>query len=681
MKYNSLLPTGSGGEFRLLFASTIETLGNAMMKSITRDCWMIFAMVAAFSAAPSAFANRACCMPDRSCVMILHQDDCLPFGGEIQPSGVVCEDGPCGECGDGSRDSNEECDDGNTDDGDGCQRNCKLPVCGDGITDPGEDCDDGNCCDHDGCTTTCETAPACGDGHLDNGEQCDDGNTDDGDGCSSNCTSEAVCAIEIEKKCMVLVSQGAACDGKAIKVKFEYTGESCDSTTNDQEGKVKCSGDPNGAQPISINVTKDADKVSVSPNSGILIGDIVTFTATGNELKADLKFDILGGGGIEQSIKIHTSCSKPLGVGDQFGSMQLVQLTSTNGGTVGLPQPQDPSGACEVTGSNVNCDTNHKPKTLTWIFSGGGCAASSHDQPADKAHCEGAVDVTSPVVVTPDKSAPLMVNPGQAFTTSAKGSKKIYLTNAGGSEFNEIHTSCSQPLAVGNVFGSLTLAGMDGSGLGEDVVFIYTISNTGDEDVINLELVDDLHGAITLTSTSLAAGESMIVSATLHISETETNVATVTGDAGGQDCVASDELAVTVVQPPEPPSAPFDCDKPIDELTLIWDGSEPVRIIAYKGNLDAEVLVEIDNITPGDEVTVTGYAGSPNDVFLEVFAAGTENKLGESKFHLSCSDEEMNGAEDCGKRQGDGKNNEADKLNDWLLEGVIDNTATLDCTP
>ena len=52
-------------------------------------------------------------------------------------------------------------------------------------------------------------------------------------------------------------------------------------------------------------------------------GDLVTFEATGDRLKSNLVFDIRQGSSTVQDLKIHTSCSKPLNVGDQFGSMIL----------------------------------------------------------------------------------------------------------------------------------------------------------------------------------------------------------------------------------------------------------------------------------------------------------------------------------------------------------------------
>ncbi|NND75005.1 MAG: hypothetical protein HKN44_08365, partial [Ilumatobacter sp.] len=82
---------------------------------------------------------------------------------------------------------------------------------------------------------------------------------------------------------------------------------------------------------------------------------------------------------------------------------------------------------------------------------------------------------------------------------------------------------------------------------------------------------------------------------------------------------------------------PFMCDGKIVEMTMIWDGSEPVRVKAYDGRIGGPLLADIDNIAIGQEITIGPYTG-PNDVFYEIFEAGTSTPLGMSKFHRSCSD-------------------------------------------
>ena len=115
--------------------------------------------------------------------------------------------------------------------------------------------------------------------------------------------------------------------GKPLALVFQYSGSSCASTTNYQNGRFECLGDPAGAQPINIQMTKDATKVDVIPgDESVQLGDSVSFISTGTRLKSETKFDITQGGLVLQSLNIHSSCSKPLNVGDVFGSMTLTNI-------------------------------------------------------------------------------------------------------------------------------------------------------------------------------------------------------------------------------------------------------------------------------------------------------------------------------------------------------------------
>lgn len=122
------------------------------------------------------------------------------------------------ECGNGTREGEEQCDDGE-DNGDtrNCTSMCRHNKCGDGLPGPGQPCDDGNDVDDDACSNACvpetcgnmmhdegeecdPTAPSgdvlctpvcqintCHDGHHLGDEKCDDGNTDDDDACVDEC--------------------------------------------------------------------------------------------------------------------------------------------------------------------------------------------------------------------------------------------------------------------------------------------------------------------------------------------------------------------------------------------------------------------------------------------------------------------------------------------------------------
>ena len=111
-------------------------------------------------------------------------------------------------------------------------------------------------------------------------------------------------------------------DKELISLVFRYVGGDCSGTTNTQNGAFSCTGDP-GTAPVSI--TEPAKATVPSPTSGIGVGDLITFTGPKGKLKSEIMFKVVGSG--TQSLAIHTSCSKPLAVGDQFGSLVLVGMT------------------------------------------------------------------------------------------------------------------------------------------------------------------------------------------------------------------------------------------------------------------------------------------------------------------------------------------------------------------
>jgi hypothetical protein len=254
-------------------------------------------------------------------------------------------------------------------------------------------------------------------------------------------------------------------------------------------------------------------------------------------------------------------------------------------------------------------------------------------------------------------------------------------------ENDKIHISCSQPIKPGDDFGSLQVVSFtskDGGPVatgGVNVDYTYKVTNTGATTIENVMVTDSELGAIG-TIPSLAPGGMATLMKSTTVEDTVTNTATASANVqGAQTATCEDKAQATVMKKPPPP-IPFVCsdNKPLNGLTMIWDGSVDIRIKAWKGAVNSTLLADIDNIMPGDEVTVTNYAGAPNDVIWEIFAAGTSTKLGQSTFHLSCSDADMNGPEDCGKDQGNGKGLPG-FINTWILEEIEGSKTTLDCTP
>ena len=115
---------------------------------------------------------------------------------------------------------------------------------------------------------------------------------------------------------------------------------------------------------------------------------------------------------------------------------------------------------------------------------------------------------------------------------------------------------------------------------------------------------------------------------------------------------------------------------------MIWGGPLPVDVITEGG--------EGFNISSDLEREITfGVTDLGNDVYVTIGGAVS----GTSVFHVSCSDKDMNGPEDCGSDQGNGKDKKkktakkkkngdsSNYINLWLLEGMVDSTSILDCTP
>jgi hypothetical protein len=140
-----------------------------------------------------------------------------------------------------------------------------------------------------------------------------------GESNGSECIEgEAWATVRVEEP----PEQPLACNGdsKVAAITFEYMGGDCTDSLNQQDKPhERCVGpDPGGVS--SVVATKDADKITIEVD-----GDLVTFSHKDGKLRSDTAFNVTGPLGT-QSLKVHTSCSKPLAVGDQFGSMKVVDM-------------------------------------------------------------------------------------------------------------------------------------------------------------------------------------------------------------------------------------------------------------------------------------------------------------------------------------------------------------------
>jgi hypothetical protein len=139
---------------------------------------------------------------------------------------------------------------------------------------------------------------------------------------SGSCSAEATVDVEV----FVPPAQACTPDYK-VKVRaatFEYTGAACDATTNFQEGKASCEGGP-VVGPVDIAyVAKNNDVVLALRTN---VGGSVTVMALEDEtLDSDTTLIVSQGGVAQQTVTMHTSCSRSFAVGDKFGPFRVTAL-------------------------------------------------------------------------------------------------------------------------------------------------------------------------------------------------------------------------------------------------------------------------------------------------------------------------------------------------------------------
>jgi hypothetical protein len=113
---------------------------------------------------------------------------------------------------------------------------------------------------------------------------------------------------------------GGCALGDPTVLVFEYTGDACSATTNFQEGSFECEETGTLGNLVRVEMTKDANKFKVTVN-----GNEVTIAYDddpGEKFPSEIEYKITGSTGT-QSHELHTSCSKPLSEGDQFGALIL----------------------------------------------------------------------------------------------------------------------------------------------------------------------------------------------------------------------------------------------------------------------------------------------------------------------------------------------------------------------
>jgi hypothetical protein len=281
---------------------------------------------------------------------------------------------------------------------------------------------------------------------------------------------------------------GALCAlyGKPQIMVMTYRGD-LDNTNTQAAGKTVLisGGNPNNATNVHIVVTDSATAGSghvFADVSGLNPGDNFAIDATlGGQTKLGVQTYIYvysSGGALLEEMTIHTSCSQPLNLGDTFLGFELAGYKGDSGFGSGTPPPGQTfqSSGCPL------CQTFGHPKKMVMTYRGD--LDNTNTQAAGKTvllaggNPNNATNVH--IVVTDSATAGAGhvffngtgLNPGDNFTVDATlgGLTKLgvqtyfYIYSSGGTllEKMTIHTSCSQPLALGDTFYGLTLAGYVG---------------------------------------------------------------------------------------------------------------------------------------------------------------------------------------------------------------------------
>jgi len=229
----------------------------------------------------------------------------------------------------------------------------------------------------------------------------------------------------------------------------------------------ECSGGVNaltmrytGDSPSYVEVVKTGKKPKTHFAGNLQPGEVFSFLPADGNDKFDKEITFLKDG--VETATAHTSCSKPIGPGAEFGEFRVLASSSKDKG---------PICPTATTGTADDCSAG-KPLKLEFQYTGGDCSASDNDQSSDKAGCDGdpAMLSTVHIIASGSKGDVYLVD-----SVDLAGTFWVDPTLIGGDKidnnliieiFDEsdnllqtvnLHTSCSQPLAVGNVFGGVEL--------------------------------------------------------------------------------------------------------------------------------------------------------------------------------------------------------------------------------
>ncbi len=328
-------------------------------------------------------------------------------------------------------------------------------------------------------------------------------------------------------------SSGDICENglsKPSEITLRYTGEDCSATiTSQDDDKYFCEGDPMFDDSVYIVITRESNVGDLGPDSETYFADTVALneafdvsaSAIGREEFHSQTFGYIfsdeSQSELLQSIEFHTSCSQPIGIGDQYGSVQILSVTDKDGNTAGgdilecgfevidgrltitasfatlVATATDAAGntvVCETLICEPDpipddcCDAGDRPDSLVLRYTGEDCSATVTQQDEGKYGCTGdpmfddsvyiiASDDENPADDGADVYFAGEVALNEDFTISAflagedRFSSATFVhvfsdsSQATLLQSVEFHTSCSQPLFTGDQYGSIAIIACD----------------------------------------------------------------------------------------------------------------------------------------------------------------------------------------------------------------------------
>jgi hypothetical protein len=199
-------------------------------------------------------------------------------------------------------------------------------------------------------------------------------------------------------------------------------------------------------------------------------GEEITIEGTHRNGKMHAKIAVYVGG--HRHVRIHTSCSEPIGPGMVFGDFEVVEGYSSEGGLL------CPVDTPDVPGDEW-CDAG-KPKALTLRYTGEGCSFSNHSQSNDKVRCQGDPEYAQRVkILVTNRANPcdrqariwyygevdldgtFVIDAANGCRSRLSANTYVFIYGMDNRMLQSVkfHTSCSEPLEMGDQFGSLKLEG------------------------------------------------------------------------------------------------------------------------------------------------------------------------------------------------------------------------------